>query len=120
MKDDGEVTTTLRVLPDHNPAHISRVATATTTRGRGYAGQLLTAASASFVWRTTTKKWGSPTCRCCYRPDETDTPWLAALCSGHSQMSSRRRVVPLAKVVGLPFGEGSGELSSAGGKVAPA
>jgi ElaA protein len=42
--DGGEVTATLRVLAYHNPVHIGRVATATTARGRGYAGQLLTAA----------------------------------------------------------------------------
>lgn len=42
MEDDGgEVTATLRVLADHDPVHIGRVATATTARGRGYAGRLL-------------------------------------------------------------------------------
>ncbi|MCZ4551111.1 GNAT family N-acetyltransferase [Gordonia rubripertincta] len=47
MQDDGgEVTATLRVLADHDPVHIGRVATATTARGRGYAGRLLAAALA--------------------------------------------------------------------------
>lgn len=41
--DDGEVTATLRVLVD-DAVHIGRVATAATARGRGHAGQLITAA----------------------------------------------------------------------------
>lgn len=44
QNDDGEVTATLRVLADHDPVHIGRVATAAAARGRGYAGQLLRAA----------------------------------------------------------------------------
>ncbi|GGF20293.1 GNAT family N-acetyltransferase [Williamsia phyllosphaerae] len=41
--DDGEVTATLRVLVDDG-VHIGRVATAASARGRGRAGQLITAA----------------------------------------------------------------------------
>lgn len=43
QNEDGQVTATLRVLVD-DTVHIGRVATAATSRGRGHAGHLLTAA----------------------------------------------------------------------------
>ncbi|KQU04499.1 acetyltransferase [Rhodococcus sp. Leaf7] len=43
-EDDGRVVSTLRLLQDELPAHIGRVATATSARGRGVAAEVMRAA----------------------------------------------------------------------------
>ncbi|MGW5075407.1 GNAT family N-acetyltransferase [Rhodococcus sp. NPDC004095] len=46
-EEDGEILATLRVLTDGPVAHLGRVATAATARGRGLAGELIEAALAT-------------------------------------------------------------------------